>query len=183
MKELVRIELTCTKRDERCEAASIKKMMDKFEFIISLVFWERILQVSNIFSKTVHSATCDLNVACKLLETSIQDTCTIKQNYQSVYHAAIVLAKRFGTSTEFEKRRTLFRKQHFDELALDKNLESSYEKLVFIPVCEIVIKSLKKRFAGMRSISEKFAFLNPLILFDEEQEDFIIRSAKDFVIA
>lgn len=185
--ELQRISLTSKKREERDEATALKKCITKFEFVACLVLWDKILTICHAASEKLQSASQDLSVSCTLMERAVAEVVQVKENFSSIYETALFLAKDWGTATEFELKRTRFRKRHFDEIGADKDkrldsVQTSFQMTVFVPVCETVLRSLMNRFVGMRSVQENFSFLQPQILFDPDAQDFVSKSAQDFAL-
>ena len=158
LKRLTVISLTSKDRKERDEADGIKKNMEKIEFIVNLVFWERILTCVNSTSKELQSKSIDLSAASRLLSIGFSELRYLRNSWESVRMTANALA------VEFEKRRKPRLKRFFDELASDSRIDDSERAFVvnvFYRTVDIAVTQIEVRFQGMRMVAEKFNFLFP----------------------
>jgi hypothetical protein len=63
MKVLTRLSLTSTNKAERDDAKQLKNKIDKLEFVLFIVMWERVLRAINSASNELQSQKIDLSVA------------------------------------------------------------------------------------------------------------------------
>ena len=73
LKRLSVISLNSKDKKERDEAVGIKKNIAKIDFMINLVFWERILSCTNSASKELQSKSVDLSATSRLLSISLSE--------------------------------------------------------------------------------------------------------------
>ena len=104
LKRLTVILLTSKGRKKRDEADGIKKNMEKIEFTVNLVFWERILTCVNSTSKELQSKSIDLSAASRLLLISLSELRYLRNSWESVRMTANALATSWGIPVEFEKQ-------------------------------------------------------------------------------
>ena len=123
LKRLTVISLISKEKKERDEAVGIKTNIEKIDFIINLVFWERILTCINSASKELQSKSVDLYAASRLLSISLSELKYLRDSWESVRMTANALAASWGTPIEFDKRRKRGVKRFFDELASDSRIE------------------------------------------------------------
>ncbi|CAB4034554.1 Hypothetical predicted protein, partial [Paramuricea clavata] len=71
MRVLTRLSLTSTNKAEREDAKQLKNKIDKLEFVIFIVMWERVLRAINSASKELQSQKIDLSVASRLLNCAL----------------------------------------------------------------------------------------------------------------
>ena len=93
--------------------------MDTFEFVIFIVFWERILRSVNAVSKELQSPRIDLSVASRLLNIALSELQYLRDSWQSVMLTASALAKSWDGTLEFKQKRGRKTRCESDELVLD----------------------------------------------------------------
>ncbi|QQP52628.1 Uncharacterized protein FKW44_004835 [Caligus rogercresseyi] len=145
MKALSKIGLTSHKKEERDEAASLKRAMEKFSF----------------------SHETDLSIAVQLLDCAIADLSAYREHFEESKQAAQGLSEKWGVSKAFENTRARKVKAHFDELSQDERLadaDSYFRVHVFNACLDIVISQLTQRFTGLRSTAERFKAIQPMTL-------------------
>ncbi|QQP57091.1 Uncharacterized protein FKW44_001967 [Caligus rogercresseyi] len=91
MKALSKIGLTSHKKEERDEAASLKRAMEKFSF----------------------SHETDLSIAVQLLDCAIADLSAYREHFEESKQAAQGLSEKWGVSKAFENTRARKVKAHF----------------------------------------------------------------------
>ncbi|GFW52384.1 uncharacterized protein TNCV_2796421 [Trichonephila clavipes] len=77
---------------------------------------------------------------------------------------AIVLAKKWGITLEFEKKRHRRGTQFFDDFNADEKLQDRERLLevdVFKANADVITTQLKNRFESMNGIYKSFSFLSP----------------------
>ena len=69
-------------QDTKLEALSLSKKMDKLEFVILTLFWNRILSRYNEVSKTVQKQDVNLSVVISLLQSLKQFTTKLRDEFR-----------------------------------------------------------------------------------------------------
>ena len=104
LKRLSVILLTSKDKKERDKAVGIKKNIAKIDFIINLVFWERILSCTNSASKELQSKSVDLSAASRLLSIRLSELRYLQNSWESrpqmplLHHGAFPLGLRNDVS-------------------------------------------------------------------------------------
>ena len=164
LKQLTVISLSSKDKKERDEAVGIKKNIEKIDFIIFLVFWERILSCINSASQELQSKNVDLSAASRLLSISLSELRYLRNSWESVRMTANALAASWGIPVEFEKRRKPVVRRFFDELASDSRIDDServFKVNIFYRTVDVEITQIEVRFKGMQMVTENFSFLFP----------------------
>lgn len=167
MRALTKIALTSDKKDERNEAAGLRKSMEKFSFIFLVVVQTKILESVNAVSKTLQKTDTDLQTAVQLLQNTIQVLSDYRSAFDQAKASAQTLAIKWGAQTSFENVRARRVKRHFDELSEDERLtdaERYYRVQIFNATLDIIISQLSQRFASMRATCYVFEALLPMTL-------------------
>ncbi|XP_065062428.1 uncharacterized protein LOC135689204 [Rhopilema esculentum] len=149
MRLLMRLILTANNKNERDNAKSLKKKIDTLEFIIFLVFWERILRSVNAVSKELHSPRIDLSVASRHLNIALSELQYLRESWQSIMLTATALAKSWDGSLEFQQKRGRKARYESDELVVDGRLmdpEQSFKINVFYKTVDTALMQLTERF-------------------------------------
>ncbi|QQP52346.1 Uncharacterized protein FKW44_004473, partial [Caligus rogercresseyi] len=159
MKALSKIGLTSHKKEERDEAASLKRAMEKFSF----------------------SHETDLSIAVQLLDCAIADLSAYREHFEESKQAAQGLSEKWGVSKAFENTRARKVKAHFDELSQDERLadaDSYFRVHVFNACLDIVISQLTQRFTGLRSTAERFKAIQPMTLCTATDDELFRQASK-----
>ena len=119
MRLLTRFILKSNSRSERDNAKILKKNMDTFDFILFIVFWERILRCVNAVSRELQSPRIDLSVASRLLNIAFSEFKYLRESWQSVMLTASALAKSWDGSLEFQQKRGRKARCKSDVLVVD----------------------------------------------------------------
>ncbi|GFQ71163.1 uncharacterized protein TNCT_447291 [Trichonephila clavata] len=130
LKVLSNILLTSTKQDEKQEALAIKKHMEKFQFVFLLIFQCQVLQSINLTSKALQSPKIDLENAKTMLNSSLTSIENLRDNFANIKEEAIGLAKKWGITPEFEKKRHRKVRQLFDDFNADEKLQERHRTIV-----------------------------------------------------
>jgi hypothetical protein len=165
VKVLISIGLKSTTPKERADAAGLKAKMVRFEFILMLVLWERILTSVNAASVQLQSVEMDLSKATRLLSMALSELKLIRSSWSSIVLTSTKLASSWGvgdtTFRPVRQRRTL---RFFEELANDQRVQEPGEAFrvhTFLPIIDTAIGQLERRFEGHKLIADTFAFLYP----------------------
>ena len=98
MRVLTRLSLTCTNKAEREDAKTLKNKIDKLEFVIFIIMWERVLRAINHASRELQSQKIDLSVA-------LSELVILRSSWNSVLLTATALAQTWSSSVTFESKR------------------------------------------------------------------------------
>ena len=164
LKVLTRITLESKDPKERADAVALKAHLNRFEFILMIIIWERILTSINLASKELQKVNLDLSVSVKLLSMALEELKYLRESWNEVLGEAHTIAQRWGIPACFKSRRIRKTKRFFDELVTDSRLadaEMAFKVNNFYKVLDIAISQLRQRFEGQRSVTEVFGFLMP----------------------
>lgn len=164
MRVLTRLSLTSTNKAEREDAKTLKNKIDKLEFVIFIVMWERVLRAINNASRELQSQKIDLSVASRLLNCALSELVILRSSWNSVLLTAIALAQSWSSSVTFENKRNRKTKRFFDELCTDRRLtdpEEAFKVNVFYQTVDNAIIQLKQRFKGQEMVTNLFSCLHP----------------------
>ena len=179
MKALAKLSLTSKKKDERDQALSLKRSIEKFNFICTIVLQSKILERTNVVSKLLQSKNADLATAVKLLDSTIKDLTAFRASFADAKLSAEGLADKWGVSKNFENVRQRKVKKHYDELAQDGRLadpESYYRVHVFKACLDVVISQLTQRFTGLRSTVDTFNVIQPETLCNATDDQLALQA-------
>ncbi|GFT18593.1 hypothetical protein TNCV_2263461 [Trichonephila clavipes] len=99
-----------------------------------------------------------------MLNSSLTSIENLRNNFANINEKAIGLAKKWGISPEFEKKRDRKVRQFFDDFNADEKLqdrERLFEVDVFKANVDVITSKLKNRFESMNGIYKSFNFLSP----------------------
>ncbi|GFV92882.1 uncharacterized protein TNCV_1692751 [Trichonephila clavipes] len=88
----------------------------------------------------------------------------LRNNFANIKEEAIGLAKKWGITPEFEKKRHRKVRQFFGDFNADEKLqdrERLFEVDVFKSNVDVITTQLKNRFESMNGIYKSFSFLSP----------------------
>lgn len=179
LKVLSTIILTSKKRDERDEALAIKNKMERFEFIILLVFQTEILENIDLTSKLLQKADIGLDCATNQLNETLRKICHIRTNFTEIKDKAVVLANSFNIRPVFENKRKRKVKKFYDELLEDERLsdaEQLFKVDIFFCTLDILANQLKIRFESINAIENNFIFLYPEKLNSLSEEELYVKA-------
>ena len=104
LKILTRISLTSDKRNERDAASHLQRKLDSYEFLVFIVFWERILRAFNSSSTELQSPRIDLPAACRLLSCTKNELQYLRDNWESVLETATAIANSWNVKVAFSSK-------------------------------------------------------------------------------
>ncbi|GFY36923.1 hypothetical protein TNCV_2568851 [Trichonephila clavipes] len=99
-----------------------------------------------------------------MLNSSLTSMENLRNNFANIKKEAIGLAKKWGITPEFEKKRHRKVIQFFDDFNADEKLqdrERLFEVDVFKVIVHAITTQLKNRFENMNGIYKSFSFLSP----------------------
>ncbi|GFY50631.1 uncharacterized protein TNIN_359571 [Trichonephila inaurata madagascariensis] len=118
----------------------------------------------NLTPKALQSPKIDLENAKTMLNSSLTSIENLRNNFANIKEEAIGLAKKWGITPEFEKKRHRKVRQFFDDFNADEKLqdrERLFEMDVFKANVDVITTQLKNRFESMNGIYKSFSFLSP----------------------
>ena len=127
MRALTWLSLTSTNKAEREDAKTLKNNIDKIEFVIFIVMWERVLRAINNASRELQSQKIDLSVAFRLLNCALSELVILRRSWNSVILTVTALAQSWSSSVTFENKQNSKTKRFFDELSTDQRLTDPEE--------------------------------------------------------
>lgn len=109
----------------------------------------------------------DLHKASECLNLSVKNLKECRNNYINLKNEAIGISRSWNINPEFEDKRQLKPKKHFDEANtnyLFSSRENYFRINIYYKVFDIVINQIGNRFEGMELFVKKFRFLCPQVL-------------------
>ncbi len=170
LKVLTQISLTSDDAKERSTAVGLRKKMESYEFIVFIVFWERILRAFHNTSRELQSPKMDLSSASRLLNITKNELQYLRDNYQSVLDTASAIALSWNITPSFQQsRRYFFSNQRYIN---DISEPSDFFKInVFYRTIDVSLTELRVRFEGQNLVCSLFNFLYPYNLKAAKIED------------
>ncbi|GFV30557.1 uncharacterized protein TNCV_41821 [Trichonephila clavipes] len=113
-----------------------------------------------------------------MLNSSLMSIQNLRNNFANKKEEAIGLAKKWGITPEFEKKRHRKVRQFFDDFNADEKLqvrERLYEVDVFKANVDVITIQLKNRFESMNGIYKSFSFLFPKNIVSTTNDLFIMK--------
>ena len=102
---LAKISLQSNKSDERAEAISWIKKIEKFEFIITTVIQHQLLKSVDLVSKLLHKKNMNLFDAVTLLDTTCDNIKSTRNTFEEYISIAKTLATSWDSNVEFTNTR------------------------------------------------------------------------------
>ncbi|GFW70622.1 uncharacterized protein TNCV_1624541 [Trichonephila clavipes] len=99
-----------------------------------------------------------------MLNSSLTSIENLRNNFANIKEEAIGLAKKWGITPEFEKKRHRKVRQFFNDFNADEKLQDKerlFEVDVFKANVDVISTQLKNRFESMYGIYKSFSFLSP----------------------
>ena len=166
---------------EKNDADSLKKNMEKFEFIVFIVIWERLLLAINSSSGALQKIDTDLSASTRLLSMASNELSYLHNSWESIIMTAKALASVWKIAPHFTVARKRRTKKFFDELSSDQRLqdpEMAFKVHVFYNIVDTAASQLQSRFVGQRLVTELFSFLFPSSLLQLSDADLELAAAK-----
>ena len=170
LKVLTKISLTSDNSKERAIAVGLRKKMESYEFIVFIVFWERVLRAFNNTSRELQSPKMDLSAASRLLNITKNELQHLRDNYQSVLDTASAIALSWNITPSFtHSRRYFYSNQRYINDISEPN--EFFKVNVFYRTLDVALTELRVRFEGQNVVSSFFSFLYPYNLKAAKVED------------
>ena len=150
---------------ERDEAGNLHRKMNRFEFVIMLIIWEKLLTAIQIASADLQSMKMDLCKAAKELERALQ--CKVKgirDKWNTIKMEAVKFALKVGVSFTFTFKRVGRVPRLFDEFASDTRPQDPEERFtveMFYRVIDTATTQLEERFKSQNFVANAFKFVLP----------------------
>ena len=119
-KVLTRICLKSKDPKERTDANGLKKNIEKFDFIVFIVIWERLLLTINAASRTLQSVEIDLSAATRLLSMAFGELTYMRDSWETLLTTAQAISAKWKITPEIGVVRHKRTKKFFDELHSDE---------------------------------------------------------------
>ena len=160
LKVLTKIALTSNDSKERGIAVGLRKKMESYEFIVFIVFWERVLRAFNNTSREMQSPKMDLSAASRLLNTTKNELQYLRDNYQSVLDTASAIASSWNITPSFTHSRRYFvsNQRYINDISEPTEF---FKVNVFYRTLDVALTELRVRFEGQNSVTSLFSFLYP----------------------
>uniref|UniRef100_A0A3B4ZPX6 DUF4371 domain-containing protein n=1 Tax=Stegastes partitus TaxID=144197 RepID=A0A3B4ZPX6_9TELE len=147
----------------KSEASALKNAISKFSFIFLVNIQTKILEGINAASQLLQAKDADILKASTLLQNAVSVLMEFREQFDEAKSAALALATKSGSQTQFNATRARKVKRHVDELSQDSRLtdaESNFRVNVFNACLDIVHPSI--HFLYTRSFSKKKLMNNHL---------------------
>lgn len=105
MQCLSTLSLICKKTADRAEANSIQNKICTYDFILLLVFQNKVLENINLVSKQLQSPTFDIGRACDLVCHARNNLQRLRENFNDMENEAQILAKSWGIEPNLSSKR------------------------------------------------------------------------------
>ncbi|KAB0803204.1 hypothetical protein PPYR_00174 [Photinus pyralis] len=154
-------ELDDDSKQKRCtavEAIDLLKKMNTFEFAFMTIFWKKILDRTNATSKSLQEMTGSLTVACSLYDSLVKFVENLRNQSDDIESEAKQLQPNNQHYADFASR-SRKRKKFADEGLGEEVLLTGRENFkinTFIPICDKLIRELKKRMESYSSVNDIF---------------------------
>lgn len=159
------------KATTRCEAAGLRRQLDRFETVFMTVFWNAILERFNSTSKELQKVNTDLGKVVKLYKSLTNFITSIRND--TFFNEYVILAKKIKSEEyEFDKVKTKKRKLQADETRENEVHMTGSDKLrieTYFTILDRVKSELEKRCAAHINTFDKYDFLTNLILLLPEE--------------
>ena len=148
----------------------LREKMESYEFIVFIVFWERVLRAFNNTSRELQSPKMDLSAASRLLNITKNELQHLRDNYQSVLDTASAIALSWNITPSFtHSRRYFYSNQRYINDISEPN--EFFKVNVFYRTLDVALTELRVRFEGQNVVSSFFSFLYPYNLKAAKVED------------
>jgi hypothetical protein len=174
LKVLTRICLESKNAKERGDAMNLRKQVEKFEFVIFLVIWEKILVAINKASVELQGKQMDLSRAATLLSMAHGELQFLRVSWENIVLTAQALAGVWNTNSTFTQVRARRAPVFHDELTPGDRINDNEERFkvqIFYPIVDTALQQLEWRFKGQKEVTDLFSFLYPEKLTNISNED------------
>lgn len=153
------------------KASGLLACCQTFEFVLCVVIFEKLLETTNILSKTLQSVDIDLSEAFGLVDTTIKVVQDLRSDES--FDQCMQSAKDIAGDLDFKESRRRKKKRFFDEIASDEEFspQVSFKSDIYFESLDIVIMQLQERFAKNREVLSAFACLSPTVLINLSDEE------------
>lgn len=136
IKALTKINFESKKADERNQALYVKKKIENFNFVITLLLIKKILTITNLASSKLQKIDQDLSNATNLLKVCLTNVKDLRDKFSDILTEAKLTCQKWGIDIQtFSNKRARIVKKHYDELSIDyrfNNAEDMYKVNVFL---------------------------------------------------
>ena len=145
-----------------------------FQFVVTLVFWNKLLQIVNITSQMLQKKESDLFQVVEYMDRATAEILEYRNDaaVQKVIHDAHELwndCDMDPDSAKFLSTRIRRKKKMPGEVACDKPIEDAEQKFhveVIYATVDSMVNELRQRTDGIREVTQLFGFLSPRSLRD-----------------
>ncbi|XP_042460344.1 zinc finger MYM-type protein 1-like [Zingiber officinale] len=157
--------------------------LEKYEFLLGVVIWYKLLFTINTVSKFLQSENMDIDVVIKLLQGII---IFLEEYRESGFDKAMVEAKEMasemGIEAVFREKRVVRRKKQFNESSSTEialSAEESFTVNYFLFIVDQAHSSIEFRFAQFKKYQEIFGFLFNVERLQCSDDESLLRSCKN----
>lgn len=143
-----------------------------FEFLVTLTFWNDVLQIIDITSQLLQKKEIDLFQVVSFMKTSKEKLLLLRNDayFNDLIKAAKSKWIQSGMSEEnmkFQEQRRRKKKSFFEEIARDEpiiNPSNRFKVDVMNVTLDSMVAELSDRIEGLEEVTQLFGFLNPVYL-------------------
>ncbi|CAB4015560.1 zinc finger MYM-type 1-like [Paramuricea clavata] len=149
---------------ERDKAGNLHRQMNRFEFVIMLIIWEKLLTAIQIASADLQLMKLDLCKAAKELERALCKVKGMRDKWNTIKMEAVKFALKVDVSFTFTFKRVGRVPRFFDEFASDTRPQDPEERFtveMFYRVIETATTQLEERFKSQDFVANAFKFVLP----------------------
>lgn len=162
LQALTKIILTSSKRDTILEATSLKKKIENFEFLLTLIFLVEVFSLTNSASLLLQNKRTNLSKAVTTLTGVTQALKEYRNNFEVLMAKAKQQAEKLSISPCFIENRKSRNK--FDDAMIEK--DQLFRIVVFNGVIDLLTGQMDARFEGTRKITSMFDIFTPTTLLE-----------------
>lgn len=157
----------CTPK-QLAEARGILVTVDTYEFLVLLIFWNKVLEKAFKLSTCLQNSSLDLVTASRLIQIFENDMKNMRNKFESEFaqieNEATKLAQTCDINTEYKQQRRRKRKRFHEETAEDEGVVDGRKKFIvesYLVALDSVINSTSTRFDHFKNVASKFSCLDP----------------------
>ena len=154
LKACVNIILQSKNRDEIAQATALKKKLESFKFVVSLVMMSHVLNIVDMPSKLLQDKEMDISKAIHVLSQAKLQLCNYRNNFPALMKEAADICKRWSVAACFSQKRT-------HESCLFQGPEDRFRICVYFAVIDITTSQISNFFESFSLVVKKFDLLDP----------------------
>lgn len=160
--------------EAKYEANSLKDYFSKFDAVLLLTVWVKILQCTENRNIILQAGNISLDVEAANIASLKEEMQALRNEWDSLLGEATLVAQAMETPTQFkgEDKRKKRRKRMYDETEGDtseENAEQAFKHNIFYVALDSIISDLSARFQTTASVCDTFAAFLKITDMTEDQ--------------